>query len=422
MPAPSPPSLHLAIFSPPYAGHLNPLLALAAALRQRGHRVTFVGLADVAPVVRARGFGAEAVGLDSHPPGTLAALEARLAGLRGLLGIGGVIHDVAAMTDMLCRTGPAALRRLAVDGVVFDQLEPAGGLVARHLGLPCVSVANALMLDREPFVPPPFTDWAYARTRWARERNLGGYRVSDWMMARVGHVLARWSAAFGLPERRRAEQCLAPRQVGQLSPALDFPREALAEGFRYTGPLREPLADEPPWQPPAGVGDALAFVSLGSLQGGRFALIARICRACRDLGLTPVVVHNGRLDAQQAAALPGEPVVERFLPQRRVIARCAVVVTHGGLNTVLDALAAGVPLALVPLAMEQGAIAQRVVRAGAGRRLRAPLPGVRPWRRLVAETLAHDRCRAEARHLARTLHAGGGAAAAADCIERHVVA
>lgn len=421
MPIATPPR-HLAVFSPPYAGHLNPMLALAGALRERGHRVSFVGLADVAAAVQARGFGSVAVGADSHPVGTLARLEARLAGLRGLFGIGGVIRDVAAMTDMLCRSGPAALRRLGVDGVVFDQLEPAGGLLARHLGLPCVSVANALMLDREPYVPPPFTDWPYARTHWARERNLGGYRVSDWLMARVGRVLARWSAAFGLPERRRAEQCLAPRQIGQLSPALDFPREALSEGFVYTGPLRGPLAVEPPWQPPPGAGDALAFVSLGSLQGGRFGLVARLCRACRDLGFTPVVVHNGRLGAAQVAALPGEPVVAPFLPQRRVIARCAVVVTHGGLNTVLDALAAGVPLALVPLAMEQGAIAQRVLRAGAGRRLRAALPGVRPLRRAIAEVLAHDRCRAEARHLATTLQAGGGAAAAAACIERHVAA
>ncbi len=410
---------------PPYAGHLNPMLAVAGALRSRGHRVSFIGLADIAPRVQAQGLAFVPVGSDSHPVGTLPRLEARVAGLRGLLGIGAVIDDVAAMTDMLCGSVPAVLQGLQVDAVVFDQLEPAGGLVARHLGLPCVSVANALMLDREPYVPPPFTDWAYARTRWARERNLGGYRVSDWMMGRVAAVLSRWSAAFGLPERRRAEQCVAPRQIGQMSPLLDFPREALADGFHYTGPLRAPLAEEPPWLPPDAAGSALAFVSLGSLQGGRFTLIARICRACRELGLTPVVVHNGRLTDAQAAALPGAPLVAPFLPQRRVIAHCAVVVTHGGLNTVLDALAAGVPLVLVPLAMEQGAIAQRVVRSGAGRRLRAVVPhapSVRALRRVIGEVLARDACRGAARRVGQSLQSGGGAPAAARLIEQHVLA
>lgn len=394
------------------------MLALAGALRARGHAVSFLGLPGIAPLVQAQGFAA--VPVDGVQP-SLAELEAHLARLRGLRGIGTVIGDVATMTDLLCRVGPSALRDLQAHGVVFDQLEPAGGLLARHLGLPCVSVANALMIDREPYVPPPFTAWPYARTRWARERNLGGYRVSDWMMRRVGAVLARWSAAFGLPERRRAEQCVAPCQVGQMSPLLDFPREALGAGFRYTGPLRRALADEAPWQAP-GRGPTLAFVSLGSLQGGRHALLARICRACRELGLTPVVAHHGRLDARQAAALPGAPVVADVLPQRRVIAQCAVVVSHGGLNTVLDALCAGVPLVLVPLAMEQGAIAQRVQRAGAGLPVRGPLPSVRALRGAIGHLLAREDCRDAARRIGRSLQAGGGASAAAALIEGHVAA
>jgi zeaxanthin glucosyltransferase len=415
-------SLQFAFFCPPYPGHLNPMIALGSALRAGGHRVCFVGLADIAASARAAGLDCAPVGLRTHPPGTLPALEARLARLRGLLGIRAVIADVAAMTDMLCREAPAALQRLEPDGIVFDQLEPAGGLLARHLGLRCVSVANALMLDREPYVPPPFTDWSYARTRWARERNLGGYRVSDWMMARVAAVISHWAAAVGLAPCRRAEQCVAPRQIGQMSPLLDFPREELSDAFHYAGPLRRPLSDEPPWQPPTAAWRPLAFVSLGSLQGGRHALIAAICQACDELGLTAVVAHNGRLGDAQVAALPGSPIVEKFLPQRRVIEHCAIVVSHGGMNTVLDALSAGVPLALVPLAMEQGAIAERVVRAGAGERLRGPLHGAAALRRLIANVLARPAYRVQAHHLARSLHAGGGVDAAAERIERHVQA
>jgi zeaxanthin glucosyltransferase len=415
------PPLRLAFICPPYAGHLHPMLALAGALRDRGHAVIFLALEDVGGIVRDRGFDCRIVGRQSHPPGTLEVLESHLARLRGLFGIRRVIHDMAGMTDMLCHDAPQQLQRLQPDGIVFDQLEPAGGLVARHLGLPCVSVANALMIDREPYVPPPFTDWPYARTAWARERNLGGYRVSDWMMSAVGQVIARWCAAFGLHERRRPDQCLAPSQVGQLSPALDFPREALPGHFHYSGPLRTPMASEPPWQPPTSVLHPLAFVSLGSLQGGRVGLLTNICRACRDLGLTPVVVHNGRLDESQAAALPGSPIVENFLPQRRVIEHCAVVVTHGGMNTVLDGLSAGVPLALVPLAMEQGAIARRVVRAGAGQRLTGP-GSKGALRSLIGDVLLQPACREGARRMADSLQACGGAPAAAERIERHVLA
>lgn len=411
--------MHLVLFCPPYAGHLNPMLALGAALRGRGHAVSVIGLADVGESVKRAGFGFEPVGMTStHPPGTLARMEARLAGLRGLLGIGGVIDDVAAMTDMLCRQAPSVIERLAPDAIVCDQLEPAGGLLARRYRLPQVSVANALMLDREPYMPPPFTDWGYARTRWARERNLGGYRVSDWMMGSVGAVLTRWSQAFGLAGCTSTEQCLSLRQVGQLSPLLDFPREDLGDGFHYAGPLRRPLDDEPAWQPPEGARGPFAFVSLGSLQGGRWRLLSRITLACRQLGLTAIVVHNGRLSAAQVAQLPGAPVVAAHLPQRRVMAQCALVVSHGGMNTVLDALEAGLPLALLPLAMEQGAIAQRVVRAGAGRRLRGrrSTPALRG---LLAGVLQDPGHRRRAAEVGDSLRAGGGADHAARLVEQH---
>ncbi len=91
-----------------------------------------------------------------------------------------------------------------------------------------------------------------------------------------------------------------------------------------------------------------------------------VAEACRDRGLALTVAHGGKLDATEAASLPGNPRVEAFVPQRAVIGTASAVVTHGGLNTVLDALAAGVPLIVVPLAFEQGATAARVARTGAG--------------------------------------------------------
>lgn len=409
--------MQFAVVCPPYAGHLNPMSAVGRALVARGHRVAFVGIGDVAPLVRAAGFAAETVGRASHPAGTLAAQERRLAALRGVCGLPGVIRDMARMTDMLCRELPEAIDRLGVDAVVCDQLEPAGALAAEHRGRPCIGVANALMIDREPYVPPPFTGWAYARTPWARERNLGGYRVSDWLMQPVSSVIARWCAAWGLAPRHRAEQCLPELQVGQLSEALDFPREALPAGFHYTGPLRTAPDAGAAWSPPADRRGPFAFVSLGSLQGGRARLLGRIARACRESGLTPVIVHGGRLSAAQVAALPGEPIVAAWLPQRLVMARCALVVSHGGMNTVLDALSLGVPLVLLPLAMEQGAITQRVLRAGAG--VGITRPGRDRLRQGIGQVLDGSRFREGTHRLAASLAAAGGAERAARLIERH---
>ncbi len=354
---------HFAFLSPPYAGHLNPMLALARGLVERGHRATFVAQADVGPKVSRPDIGFAPVGARTHPPGRLTRMTARLGGTTGLFGIGGVIRDMAATTDMLCEDVPAMLHEIHAGAIVADQTEPAGGLVAHHLGIPFVSVANALLIDREPTVPPPFIGWGYDESPWGVQRNLGGYRIADWLMKPVFEVIGRRARAWRLGGIETVEDCLSPMlQISQSVESFDFPRVSQSPALVHCGPFRRPERRD--WVPVDGRPNV--FCSLGTLQGGRLPIFRIVAEACRDRGLALTVAHGGKLDATEAASLPGNPRVEAFVPQRAVIRTASAVVTHGGLNTVLDALAAGVPLIVVPLAFEQGATAARVARTGAG--------------------------------------------------------
>ncbi len=354
---------HFAFISPPYAGHLNPMMALARGLVERGHRATFVAQIDVGAKVARPDIGFASVGARTHPPGRLTRMTARLGGTTGLFGIGGVIRDMAGTTDMLCEEVPTVLHEIHAGAIVADQTEPAGGLVARHLGIPFVSVANALLIDREPSVPPPFIGWGYDATPWGVQRNLGGYRIADWLMKPVLEVIGRRSRAWNLGGIETIEDCLSPMlQISQTVEGFDFPRKALNPALVQCGPLRRPEQRE--WSRRDDRRNV--FCSLGTLQGGRLPIFRIVAEACRDRGLALTVAHGGKLDATEIASLPGNPRVDAFVPQRAVIKTASAVVTHGGLNTVLDALAAGVPLIVVPLAFEQGATAARVARTGAG--------------------------------------------------------
>lgn len=393
------------------------MMALGAALRARGHRVTLFGIAEVAPVAARHGCDFVALGRRSYPEGTLGRLSGRMA-TPGGFGLFRVMADMVAMTRMLCDELPAACRSHGVDGIVTDQLEPAGSLVAAHLGCPFVTVANALPLHREPAVPPPFTNWRYDASPWGLKRNRGGYRVADLLMRPVTAGIAREARRLGVPGRDSLESCLSPlAEITQLVPGLDFPRRHLGGIVHPCGPLREGN-DAEDVSDLLGDGRPLVFASLGSLQGGRTRIFRRIARACADLDLQLVVAHGGRLDPMAAAALPGHPVVRAFVPQRSLLRHAALLVTNGGLNTVLDGAAAGVPMLVIPIAFEQGAIGARVAHAGIGRvlsrRRLARLPA-------VLGTLGNDAVlRQRARQVARALAATGGAEAAAAVVEEVV--
>ena len=78
-------------------------------------------------------------------------------------------------------------------------VEPAGGAVADHLGLPFVSIGNALALNEEPAIPPVFTPWGYSTSWAAGWRNRAAY-ASLYLMARPAtSILRGYRRRWGLP-------------------------------------------------------------------------------------------------------------------------------------------------------------------------------------------------------------------------------
>ena len=402
---------HFAFVAPPLRGHYRPLSNLAAELIARGHRATFVHQADAAPLVEAEGAGFEAIGASAPP---VADWTAPMARIRGLIGLGGVMGGMAGFTDMICREAPAALRRIGADALIVDQLEAGGGLVAEHLGLPYASVAVTVPINREPGLPPPYLGWDHDPTPKGERRNRGGWRVADLLMRGVGDSIERNSKRLGLKPRRRLDDCLSPRlQISQMVPGLDFPRRALPAGFHYTGPFLGGAAE--PFELPPGDDRPLVYCTLGTLQGSRAAIFRTVARACATLDLR-LLISQGHLGRLKSSDLPGTPLVRDWVPQEAVLAQADLVVCHGGMNSVLETLAAGLPMVAMPLAFEQSAIAARLDHAGVAR-----VPGPRASARRLAEAITDVRTapayRTRAAALRREIGEAGGVGRAADLIE-----
>lgn len=358
---------HFAVIAPPFYSHVRALQALAQSLMARGHRITFVQQADVAALLNDPRIDFHAVGLATHPAGALDH-TLQLAAHPGGPGILRLIRDMADSTDMLCRQLPLALRSLGIDGVIVDQMAPAGGLVAEALGLPFVSVACALPVNREAHFPLPVMPFLWGTDAAARERYASSEKIYDWLMRRHDRVLARHADAFGLAGPRQPHQCLSPlAQISQLPQPLDFPRRALPDHFHAVGPLRP--SEAPSATPLFGdSGRPRIFASLGTLQGGRYGLFKTLAKACRELDAELLIAHCGGLSDFQARKLrrAGATRVTDFVDQRAALAQADAAITHGGLNTVLDAIACGTPLLAIPLAFDQPGIAARLVHHGLG--------------------------------------------------------
>jgi zeaxanthin glucosyltransferase len=354
--------MHIAFISPPFLSHTRALQALATVLLDRGHRVSWIHLAEVGEWLSDSRIEFHAIGLQSHPPGSLEAIVQRACSPGGPLGLRRVIADVAAGTALYCREAPELLSRLGVDAIVADQMEAAGGLLADGLGIPFVSVACALPVNRDPCVPLPVMPWAYARDERSRKVNEASTRVYDWLMQPHAKVIARYAAHFGLERRTGLHHCLSTlAQISQTTAGFDFPREPATPLLHHVGPLRATACDTAALDLPLEDTRPFVFASLGTLQGHRLALFKRMALACRAEGAQLLIAHCNRLDASHEDALRqcGATAVTGFAPQHAALARADAVITHGGLNTVMDALTTGTPQLALPIAFDQPGVAAR---------------------------------------------------------------
>ncbi|MEL6297048.1 MAG: glycosyltransferase [Pseudomonadota bacterium] len=362
--------MHFALIAPPLAGHMNPMLALGGELIARGHQATYFGVADTRDRVVRAGVAFVAMGAGSHPAGELEQRSRMLARAGSLSALRGVIDMMARDTKMLVAGLPQALHDARVDGLIVDQLEPAGGLVARHLGLPYASLASALMINRDVIAPPYFTGWQPKDTSTARQMIKGAEQVYDWLTRTHGNVIAAAAHDWRLGDLKTCQDCLSPDlDLIQIPAAYDVPRLAPAPQLAFVGPIRAAGDADDQTLPNAKPGDGrpLVFASFGTLFGGRYQSFLAIAEGARRAGCRVAIAHGGRLTSDEVRHLEASGAdVADFVPQRALLQSAAACVSHGGMNTTMDALEAGVPLLAMAIGFDQMANAARIEHHGCG--------------------------------------------------------
>lgn len=412
----------------PGTGHLNPLTALARTLQNRGHRFTIFQIADVEQKIRAAGVDYAPIGQQTHPRGTLAALDQELGRLKGIAALRFTLKRVKDSAAMVLRDAPPAVRAAGVDLLVVDQAELAGSSVAEHLGIPFATVIFFPPVLRDAYVPPFNFGWRYGTGPYARLRNHLGYRLLYRVVRPTFRMICAKRREWRLPPIRHIDELSSQKlQVTQMPAAFDFPRRRVVPHLHHTGPFVDDNARAPvdfPWERLDGDGAGngqnsrpLIYASMGTLQNGSEDIFRCIAQACAGLDARLVMSLGGGLDPAALGELPGDPIVVRFAPQLQLLKRATLTITHAGLNTTLESLAFGLPMVAIPVGNDQPGVASRIEWSGAGRAIpfrRATVPRLRV---AVTKVLSDPAYRAAAQRLQKQIQEANGLNRAADLLE-----
>ncbi|MFF5083892.1 macrolide family glycosyltransferase [Actinoplanes sp. NPDC000266] len=357
-------------------GRVNPTLPIVAELVRRGHSVSYHTPAAFGDEIAAAG-----ATVRPYPGGDLAIPDPPTpAGL------------VAALAGMAVRVLPAVLsdlRSVRPDLIVHDSACPWGAVAARELGVPAASTFTTFAFNRG--APSPTAgSWGlllspgYLRSR----RRLGrrGLPLVDLGNIRQPLNLVFTSRAF---------------QIG----AAEFD-----DSYRFVGPS---IGARPaiPTFPLSQLQDPVLYASLGTVFSADPRLLRRFATALAPLAGT-VVVATGQTDPAALGDLPANVLAHRRVPQPEILDRAALFVTHGGMNSVNEALYAGVPMLVVPQGADQPLVASRVQALGAGLTLGSGDVGA-----LARRLLGEPSFGRAARALQTAQREAGGALRAADELE-----
>jgi len=377
----------LLIISPDYASHLLPLATLGTAWRGAGERVVVATGPATAHIVRS--FGFEHVDLrlgpgsnpgviraDQQPRGEDDALRGFFAATRRGMLETLLFQARARRNDLLWN--PVAIAgqvqqivgRLRPDDVMVDHLAFSArlGLISggiRHADV-VLGHPSALSVGHEVYGypigwPPAFTP---DRADLAALRHLCEEVRDDFT--------AQWNDALVLLNPQAVPSVDTFAETGDVLllnyPALlhDESRTRLLPPHAFLGSAvrEEPVDDEvQTWL--SADSRPVVYVSFGSFLSVRGDVLERVAAALRGLDVR-VAIATGSTPRDELGELPSSWLVRDFLPQVTLLRHAALAVSHGGNNSVTEAMTAAVPLLLLPFSTDQFAGAAAVEVAGFG--------------------------------------------------------
>lgn len=411
---------HFGLLCPTASGHLNPMTTLGYTLKQRGHRVTLVGTLDARAKTMAAGLDFHAIGESEFPAG--ASLEAltQLGKLSGLAAFRYTVGLFKQITQVLLNEAPSALKSIGAEALLIDQTSFGGSTVAEFLDLPFISVCCALMLNREPDVPPINTSWHYQPNWWTRWRNQAAHRAVLTLASPITQLVGEYRQAWNLPAFTHPNDAFSQlAQLCQQPAEFEFPRLSLSPCFHFTGPFTNPVSREPAAFPFEQLtGKPLIYASLGTIQNRLLGTFQMIAEACQDLDAQLVIALGGGQSPDSLPHLPGSPLVVGYAPQLALLQRAALTITHAGMNTTLESLSNGVPLVAIPIANDQPGVAARIAWTGTGEFIPLKQLTVVKLQRAIKQVLTQGSYREKALAQQAAITSAGGVKKAADIVEQ----
>lgn len=332
----------------PYHGHINVTLPLIQELVQRGDEVTYFSGAAFADKVEATGAihrvyeNSEAFAQTRQ--GSHAIHQGKL---------------VAESTHALLPEVFAAIEADPPDYLMFDMSAPWAGIAGRRYNIPALA----------SFPHLPFY--------WRMVSDDG--RVFSKLLASVKPGEGHWRELRKQTLRIIKDFNLRkPADINVLSSSAELNivfssryfqpySDQFDDSYYYVGPEVDTQRPEKVMVINKGDKQKLIYIAVSTVYEASLSFFKMCIEALADENVAVIMSVGKAIDPADLGEIPPNFTAVQYAPQLQILQQADLFVTHGGMNSINEAITFGVPMVVIPNTIEQTVNAARVEELGAGR-------------------------------------------------------
>lgn len=324
-------------------GHINPTLPLVRELTKRGEEVYYFSTIEFKLKLEANGaifmdYGEEMYQFlhNFHPHGNhpfYTLMEYILA------------FDRTAISIVLKKTAG-----ISFDYMIHDAMFGGGNILAGQLKIPAICSCSSFVMEKPPLpahmLEPDFHpqlsylygEMAAAKAEW----DVNSLQINDLFFKKEDLNIVYTSRLF--------------QPLG----------ESFDTSYRFVGPSvtdREEVLD---FLLHKSHNTKIIYISLGTVNNSCIDFYNKCFEAFRGQPCQVIMSVGYKTDVSCLKQIPDNFIVRSYFPQLEIIKNADIVISHGGLNSVSEALFYGVPVIAIPIANDQPAVAKRLTELGAG--------------------------------------------------------
>lgn len=312
----------------PYSGHVLPTLGLVQALIRKGHDVTYLLTSEWQE--RVEDSGAEFVPYNSH---------SRLSGQ-----IKNAYAKGVEMSD-------------GFDAIIYEHLFFIGKHLGEKVNRPTIRIFTTVAANQkliEKYVNSGgmmgIFKWKWLCRKWTQKAANGVELMTDNWLDEIALNPPGLNLVYTVREFQKYEE--------EFDDAI----------YKFIGTSIYPRKDKSDIQL-EDVKKPIIYISMGTVFNNKMKFYKQCIKAFGDKQVTVIMSVGKKVRLEHLGKIPENFMVRAFVPQLEVLKHADVFVTHGGMNSINEALYYGVPMVVIPSMTDQPSNAERVEELKLGKRL-----------------------------------------------------